>query len=180
MSEPLNLVPQSITAINTNALDATFAERLANIGIGQLLIDLANERDMFKLTLYLQQFGIPTDVLPSDMTDFEFRKLLQNILRIYRLSGTTESITSLALALGASSATIIGNAFTLDHNRQARHNTAFLYNQGREYRSFAVDVKVVGVGLDSRTTFETSFRKLFRVFQPINIYLRHIYFYVTL
>lgn len=66
----MDLVPQSIAGRNTLALDKTFANRLSNLGVGQLLIDLSTERDMVKLTLYLQQFGIQIEVLPSDMNEF--------------------------------------------------------------------------------------------------------------
>lgn len=170
------LVPQSISARNTDALDSTFAQRFNSIGVGQLLIDLERETDMLKLTLYLQQFGIPTDVLPSDMNEFEFRKFLQNILRIYRLSGTVESIASLAIAIGASDALVAKNAFILDHNLQAVHNSQHLYNMGMEHRSFSVDVIVSGISDDRKIAFTTSFRKLFKLFQPVSIYLRDILF----
>lgn len=170
----MNLIPDSISAPNTEALDATFADRLTNLGTRQLLIDLATERDPIKLTLYLQQFGIPIELLPSDLSDFEFRRLLQHILRIYRLSGTTESIVSLALALGASTAGVKRNAFVLNHTRQARHDGLFRHNQGREYRSFSVDVCISGVA--DHKAFETSYRKLFQLFQPVSIHLRHLIF----
>lgn len=109
----MELVPASILGCNTSALDATFAERLENLGIGQLLIDLENERDTVKLTLYLHQFGIPLAMLPADITDFQFRRLLQGILRIYRLSGTPASIIALGEALGASTAEITRDAWLL-------------------------------------------------------------------
>lgn len=178
----MDLVPQSIAGRNTLALDKTFANRLSNLGVGQLLIDLSTERDMVKLTLYLQQFGIPIEVLPSDMNEFEFRKLLQNILRIYRLSGTKESIVSLAVALGATSAGADRDAFTLDYTRQATHDALFCYNRGREYCSFAIDVRVSGFGIDAdrtnaaRAKFEASYRKLFKLFQPVSIHLRNVIF----
>lgn len=175
-SNEINLVPQSILARNTDAIDATFTDRLNYIGAGQLLIDMENERDMFKLTLYMQQFGIPSDVLPSDMTDFEFRNLLQNILHIYHLSGTIESMQLLAIALGATGTTIIRNAFTLDYDCQSRHNQQFRYNQGREYRSFVVDATISGVSEVSRVKFESTYRKLFKVFEPVSVFLRGVGF----
>lgn len=168
----MNLVPSSILGRNTSALDATFAERLENLGVGQLLVDLENERDTVKLTLYLHQFGIPLEMLPADMTDFQFRRLLQGILRIYRLSGTPASIIALGEALGASLVEITRDAFTLDHDRQARHNGLFHYDQGREYRSFSIDVTVAGVTADQRAYFEFTFRRLYKLFQPAGLHLR--------
>lgn len=168
----MNLVPSSIIGRNTAALDTTFAERLKNIGVGQLLIDLENERDTVKLTLYLLQFGIPLEMLPADMTDFQFRRLLQGILRIYRLSGTLASVVALGEALGASSVEIVRNAFALDHAPQARHDGLFHYDQGREYRTFSIDVTVTGVTADQRGYFETTFRRLYNLFQPAALHLR--------
>lgn len=168
----MELVPSSILGRNTTALDATFAERLENLGIGQLLIDLENERDTVKLTLYLHQFGIPLEMLPADMTDFQFRRLLQGILRIYRLSGTPASIIALGEALGASSVEIVRNAFVLDHASQARHDGLHHYDQGREHRAFSIDVTVAGVTVDQRGYFETTFGRLYKLFQPAGLHLR--------
>lgn len=168
------LIPQSIQAPNTIAIDQTFAERLKSIGVNQLLIDLINERDIRKLSLYLQQFGIPIELIPSEMNDLQFRSLLQNVLHIYRLSGTTKSIAMLGSATGATKIDIIKNTFILDHNRQSYHNHSYKYNQGKDYKHFAISLEVYGIPTSLQSSFTTTFTQLFYTFEPINIYLKSI------
>ena len=97
----MTLVPESIQAANTTALDLTFRQRIINMNSGQLRIDIENERDLVKLGLWLEQFGIPIELLPTDLEKFAFRELLQEVLKIYRFSGTAVSISLLAKALQA-------------------------------------------------------------------------------
>lgn len=169
----MELVPESVQGANTLALDHTLLERLSSIAVDRLAIDLERENDMRKLTLYLQQFGIPLELI-SDLGEIQFRDLLQRVLVICRLSGTTRSIELLAEAMGATSAVVVRNAFTLDHSSQAFHNKLYRYDCGQEYRSFSVDVKVKGVGTTEIEAYSTAFRRLFSVFQPVSVHLRNI------
>ncbi|MEG1649227.1 MAG: hypothetical protein RR277_04985 [Rikenellaceae bacterium] len=168
------LIPQSIQAPNTIAIDETFAERLKSIGVNQLLIDLTNERDIKKLSLYLQQFGIPIELLPNKMNDLQFRSLLQNVLHIYRLSGTIKSISMLASAIGATKIEIIKNAFILCHNRQSYHNRSYQHNKGKNYKHFAISMKIQGIPTSLQPSFTSTLTQLFYLFEPINIYLESI------
>lgn len=172
----MDLIPESIKGSNTQALDRTFLERLMNLGVDQLSIDFANENDMTKLSLWLQQFGIPVELLPDDMDGFTLRDLLPRMVKIYNLSGTDVSIGLLALALGADGAEVMRGSFTLDYNSLARHDGLFQYNQGREYRSFAIDVKLRGIDEGKRAGYETTLRKLHNLFEPVHLYLRAIIF----
>lgn len=171
----MTLIPESIQATNTSALDLAFRQRLINMNSAQLRIDIENERDLVKLGLWLEQFGIPTEFLPKDLEKFAFRELLQQVLKIYRLSGTTVSISLLAKALQADEATVAQN-YTVCYNGQIRHNGQFRYDNGREYQSFAVDVHVAGVLEERKAEFENLFRKLFQVFEPVGIFLRDVNF----
>lgn len=172
----MDLIPESIKGNNTQGLDQTFLERLLTLGVGQLSIDFANERDMTKLSLWLQQFGIPTELLPEELDAFTLRDLLPLTIRIYNLSGTETSIRLLAQALGASGVEIVRDSFALDHDRQACYDGLFHYNLGREYRSFAVSVNVSGVPTGKSAAYETAFRKLFKFFEPAHLYLNRVNF----
>lgn len=169
----MELVPESIQGTNTLGLDQTFLARLSSIAAERLAIDLEHENDMRKLTLYLQQFGIPVELLP-DLGAIQFRDLLQRVLRIYRLSGTPRSIELLAEAVGATSARVVRNAFVLDHAGQALHNGMHLYDAGRQHRSFCVDVKVKGVSETELPAYTGTLRSLFRLFQPVSVHLRDV------
>lgn len=169
----MELIPESIQGTNTLSLDRTFLMRLSSIAAERLAIDLEHENDMLKLTLYLQQFGIPVELLP-DLGMIQFRDLLQRVLRIYRLSGTPRSIELLAEALGATSVTVVRNAFQLDHARQALHDGRHCYDAGRQHRSFCVDVKVRGISEAEWPTYTATFRHLFRLFQPVSVHLRDV------
>lgn len=169
----MELVPESIQGTNTLALDQTFLARLSSIAADRLAIDLEHETDMLKLTLYLQQFGIPVELLP-DLGMIQFRDLLQRVLRIYRQSGTPHSIELLAQAVGATSAKVVRNAFVLDHSGQALHNGMHLYDAGRQHRSFSIDVQVQGISTAELPAYTATFRSLFRLFQPVSVHLRNV------
>lgn len=170
------LIPESIQDNNTLALDQVFRQRLANTNPEQLRIDIENERDMIKLGLWLEQFGIPTELLPKDLEEFAFRKLLQEVLKIYRLSGTTVSISLLAKALQASDTFVSKDGYTVCYDNQVRYNGQLRHDAGQEFASFVVDVHVDGVSEERKADFENTFRKLFQVFQPVGIHLRDINF----
>lgn len=172
----MELVPESIQGTNTLGLDGTFQERLISMGVGQLIIDFANEIDMLKLSLWLEQFGVPPELLPENIDELAMRDLLRLITRIYKTSGTDTSIKLLAVALGAESAEVVRHAFVLDHDGQARHNGMFQYDVGREYRSFAVDVNVYRVMAIRQPDYEVAFRKMFQHFQPVHLFLRDVVF----
>ncbi len=169
----MELIPESIQGTNTLGLDRTFLMRLSSIAVEQLAIDMEHENDMLKLTLYLQQFGIPVELLP-DLGTIQFRDLLQRVLLIYRLSGTPRSIELLAEAVGATSAKVVRNTFVLDHSVQALYNSMHLYDAGRQHRSFCVDVKIKGVSETELPTYTATFRSLFRVFEPVSVHLRDV------
>lgn len=171
----MTLIPESIRANNTTGLDLTFRQRIINMNPGQLRIDIENERDLVKLGLWLEQFGIPMELLPADLEKFAFRELLQQVLKIYRFSGTTVSVSLLARALQAEEARV-ERSYTVCYDGQVRYDGRFRYDDGREYRSFSVDVHVTGILEERKTEFESMFRKLFQVFEPVGIFLRDVNF----
>lgn len=172
----MELVPESVQGNNTLALDHTFKQRLINTGPSQLRIDIENERDMVKLGLWLEQFGIPMELLPEDLSEFAFRELLQEVLKIYRLSGTSVSICLLAKALQVTDVSVSRNCYELCHTCEAHYNGQFRHDVGSEFRAFVLDVQVDGVREEKKPDFENTFRKLFRVFEPVGLYLRDINF----
>jgi len=171
----MTLIPESIQANNTIGLDLTFRERIINMNPGQLRIDIENERDLVKLGLWLEQFGIPMELLPDNLEKFAFRELLQQVLKIYRFSRTTVSISLLARALQAEEAQVEGS-YTVCYDRQVRYNGQFRHDDGQEYESFAVDVHVIGILEERKVEFEGLFRKLFQIFEPVGIFLRDVNF----
>lgn len=171
----MTLIPESIQANNTTGLDLAFRERIINMNPGQLRIDIENERDLVKLGLWLEQFGIPMELLPADLEKFAFRELLQQVLKIYRFSGTTVSVSLLAKALQAEEAQV-ARSYTVCYDGQVRYDGRFRYDDGREYRSFSVDVHVTGILEERKAEFESMFRKLFQVFEPVGIFLRDVNF----
>lgn len=172
----MDLIPESINGDNTQALDKTFLERLINLGVDQLSIDFSHESDPVKLSLWLEQFGIPPELLPGNLDTFTLRDLMPLTIKIYNLSGTDTSIRLLAQALGAESAQIVRDSFILHHNNEARHDGLFQHNQGKEYRSFAIDVKIWGISVAGRAGYEDTFRKLFQLFEPVHLHLRAVLF----
>lgn len=171
----MTLVPESIKATNTKALDLTFKRRIVNLNPDQLRIDIENERDLVKLGLWLEQFGIPMEFLPTDLEKFAFRELLQQVLKIYRFSGTTVSVSLLAKALQAE-VVEVEKSYSICYDGQARYNGLFWHDDGQEYVSFAIDVHISGVLEERKAEFESLFRKLFQVFEPVGVFLRDVNF----
>lgn len=172
----MTLIPESIEGYNTLAVDLTFKNRLINTGPGQLCIDIEKEKDLVKLGLWLEQFGIPSELLPDDLEQFAFRELLQKVMRIYRLSGTTVSVVLLAEALQAGEAKVAKDCYTVCYDGQIRYNGQFRHDDGKEFNSFVVDVHVSGIREERRSEFETPFRELFKVFEPVGLWLRDVNF----
>lgn len=172
----MELVPESLQGNNTLALDHTFKQRLIGAGPAQLLIDIENERDMVKLGLWLEQFGIPVELLPKDLGEFAFRELLQEVLKIYRLSGTSVSICLLAKALQVIDVSVSRDCYQLCYTGEVCYNGQLRHDAGGEFRTFVVDVHVDGVRPEKKPEFENTFRKLFQVFEPVGLHLRDVNF----
>lgn len=170
------LVPESIQGSNTTAIDLTAAERIRQLQVKSLKIDIENEEDLFKLTLLAEMFGVPKHLLPDDLTDFQFRDLLRRLRQICNLSGTRESIRLIAQALLGEQVEVQTDVFILDHSQPAYYNGRYKYDAGKEFRAFSVSVKVAGVPPEKQPVWEEMFRNLFNTFQPVSIYLQAVEF----
>lgn len=169
----LELLPESVSASNTIALEHTFAFQLIGLNVDQISIDLVGERDMVKLTMLLQQFGVPIDMLPDDMSDFALRELLSKVIKIHKTSGTLESMQLMAEAIGGRIVSI-NQDYHLRHNGDAVHNELYLYNAGREYEKYSLTIIIDGVGETRRSRFDKLFKQLFTTFQPVSLWLSDI------
>lgn len=152
------LTPESIQGSNTLALERIWVERLQSLPIGTLSINFDTEQDSLKLTMWLEQFGVPREFLPAEMNDFRLRELLKKAIKMYRLGGTVDGIKALAEALGASDVTVHTGAYESSLTRNDFSVSLLVYIPDREkYASF-------------RDTFE----KLFKVFSPISLWANDI------
>lgn len=168
----MELVPESIQGDNTLALDHAFKLRLINTCPDQLKIDIENERDMVKLGLWMEQFGIPKELLPDDLSEFRFRELLQEVLKIYNLSGTTVSVQLIAKAIGAGEVGIEVSVFDLRYSGEASYDGVCCHRES-DFRTFAIDIHL-DLAEEKREGFEALFKKLFYTFEPVGIHLREI------
>ena len=170
-----HIVPESIQTTSTIALDETFEARMSLIRSEQLYIDLANETNMVKLQLWLEMFGISLDAIPEGLTTAEYQRLLQNIIIIYRLSGTKRSIQLLGTVLGATSV-VVNQNYILKHNGTASYNGIWKYDSGKLFRLFIVSLDLTGIATADRPAFIDKLRKLFEVFEPMWVWLESISF----
>lgn len=171
----MTIVPESIQTVKTIALDETYEARLALLRPEQLYIDLANETNQTKLQLWLEMFGISIDSIPSGLTTDEYQRLLQNIVIIYRLSGTKRSIKLLCTVLGATSVEIKQD-YVLRHNSTASYNGLWGYDAGKLHGLFIVKLEVTGIAPELQATFIAKLKKLFEVFEPMWIWLESVVF----
>ena len=170
-----HIVPESIQTTSTIALDETFEARMSLIRPEQLYIDLANETNMVKLQLWLEMFGISLDAIPEGLTTAEYQRLLQNIIIIYRLSGTKRSIQLLGTVLGATSV-IVNQYYVLKYNGTASYNGLWNYDSGKLHRQFVISLEVSGIASANRPAFILKLKKLFEVFEPLWVWLESISF----
>lgn len=170
-----HIVPESIQTISTIALDETYETRLSLMRPEQLYIDLAHETSITKLQLWLEMFGISLDAIPEGLSTAEYQRLLQNIIIIYRLSGTKRSIQLLGTVLGATSV-VVNQTYILRHDGTASYNGLWNYDSGNLHRHFTVSLDVSGVADAERPAFIDKMSKLFEVFEPMWIWLESISF----
>ncbi|MCT4638958.1 MAG: hypothetical protein N4A72_14750 [Bacteroidales bacterium] len=169
------MLPDSIKTDFTNALYSVFNDRLKQLNIESLKIDPQNEKDIYKLDLWLQMFGIPREILPSDLSAISLRAFLQKIQTITRQAGTPRSVELLCEAIGASKATI-KYEYVNRHNSESRYNSQQKYDAGAQYKKFAITVEVSGVESSRRDWYKTTLEKMFLLFIPARIYLEVLTF----
>lgn len=152
------LTPESIQGDNTLALERAWVERLQALPINGLSINFDTEQDSLKLSLWLEQFGVPRAFLPDDMDDFRLREILKKAIKMYRLGGTVEGITALAEALGASNVTVHTGAYESSLTRN----------------DFSVSLLIYIPDDKTYYAFCAAFETLFRLFSPISLWLNDV------
>jgi hypothetical protein len=170
-----HIVPESIQIPSLIALDETCEARQSLIRPEQLYIDLAHETNMTKLQLWLEMFGISMNSIPEGLSTAEYQRLLQNIIIIYRLSGTKRSIQLLGTVLGATGV-VVNQTYILKHDSIASYNGLWNYDSGRLHRHFSVSLEVSGITEGDRPAFIEKLSNLFEVFEPMWIWLESINF----
>lgn len=168
----MQLLPESITTSKTAALDTAWAQRLALLRYTQLKVDFSTEINAQKLVMWLEMFGISPEALEQDLTADEYRRLLQNVILIFKLSGSIRSVELLCTVLGATSAKV-RFTYVTRHDTRIGYNGLYRYDKGAQYQQFAVSVDVAGVV--DLAAFEAKLKRLFAVFEPMWIYLERVY-----
>ena len=163
------LEPESIRTTKTKAIDETWAERLSVMRYAQLQINFETEPNIKKLELWLEMFGLDPEMLKQGLNTDEYRLILQNIILIFRLSGTAKSIELIAQALGATSTRPI-------YKYVLYYNGDYFYDAGGVYRLSAITIEATGVSAEKQESFVLKMRKLFELFEPMWIYLEGIDF----
>ncbi len=169
------LEPQSISTNQTAAIDNTWAERLTLLRHNQLQIDFRTETSVQKLEMWLEMFGTSPEVLQQGLTTEEYRRLLQVVIQIFRLSGTPRSIELIAQALGATSSKLL-HKYILTHSGVIAYNGDYFYDSGGANRVSVITIEVRGVLAENQAGFLTKMKNLFVIFQPMWIYLEGIDF----
>lgn len=170
-----HIVPESIQSITTIALDETYEARHSLLRPEQLYINLAHETNTTKLQLWLEMFGISLNAIPEGLSTAEYQRLLQNIIIIYRLSGTKRSIQLLGTVLGATRL-VINQTYILKYDGTASYNGLWNYDSGLLHSHFVVSLEVSGIDIADRPAFIDKLSKLFEVFEPMWIWLESISF----
>ena len=169
------LEPASIRNERTAAIDSTWAERLSLLRYSQLRIDFQTETSVQKLELWLEMFGTSPEVLQQGLTTEEYRRLLQVVIQIFRLSGTPKSIELIAQALGATSSRLL-QKYILYYGGIIAYNGDYYYDSGGANRVSVITIEVRGVSLENQAGFLTKMKNLFIIFEPMWIYLEGIDF----
>jgi hypothetical protein len=171
----MQLLPESIAKTTTTALDKTWATRLELLRYELLKVDLLTETNETKLSMWLEMFGVALSDIPDSLTTAEYQRLLRYIIIIFRLSGTKRSIELLSFILGATEVEIVQD-FTIYYNSMISYDGQYRYDGGELNRPFVVSLTVTGIPSAEYAAFELKFRQLFRIFEPVWIYLKGIIF----
>ena len=169
------LEPESIRTPKTKAIDESWAERLSLLRYNQLQINFGTETNITKLELWLEMFGLSPEALQQGLSTEEYRRLLQSVILIFRLSGTPKSIELIAQALGATSTKPVYK-FVLYYNGEVNYNGDYYYDSGGIYRLSAITIEVTGVLPEDQPAFLGKMKNLFNLFEPMWIYLEGIDF----
>lgn len=166
----MTLIPESIATRKTTALDETWESRLALLRYSQLKIDFQNETSTEKLQMWLEMFGGTIDeTVVSTFTLDEYRRLLQSIILLFKLSGTVRSVELLGYVLGATSVTV-SFLFSVKYDGKILYDGSYSYDSGAGFKKYCVSVEVDGV--DDISAFRQKLQMLFEIFEPawINLY----------
>lgn len=169
------LEPESIRNNLTTAVDETWEARLGVLKYQQLRINFATEQDIAKLELWLEMFGVDPLVVKQGLTTDEYRKILQNVLLIFRLSGTPRSIELIAQALGAQSTKILYK-YVLKLDGTWLLDGSYFLDSGGLYSKLSIMVHVTGVLPGEQEAFSTKLKNIFNLFEPAVLYLQGIEF----
>jgi hypothetical protein len=169
------LEPESIRTSRTKAIDESWAERLSLLRYNQLLINFEIEPNIEKLELWLEMFGLDPEILQQGLTTDEYRRILQSIILIFKLSGTPKSIELIAQALGATSTRPLYK-YVLYYDGEIDYRGDYYYDAGGVYRASAITIEATGVAPENQESFIEKMKKLFELFQPMWIYLEGIEF----
>lgn len=169
------LEPESIRTNKTTAIDETWAERLSLLRYNQLKINFETEQSITKLELWLEMFGLDPQAVQQGLTTDEYRRLLQSVILIFRLSGTPKSIELLAQALGAASTRPVYK-YMLYYNGEITYSGDYYYDSGGIYRLSSITIEATGVLPEKQPEFLTKMKNLFNLFEPMWIYLEGIDF----
>lgn len=171
----MGLEPESIRNSRTTAVDETWAARLAILKYEQLRINFSTEQDITKLELWLEMFGLDPEVVKQGLTTDEYRKILQNVLIIFRLSGTPKSIELIAQALGAQSTKILYK-YVLKLDGTWNLDGSYYLDSGGLFSKLSITVQVTGVSPENQEAFSIKLKNIFNLFEPAVLYLQGIEF----
>jgi hypothetical protein len=170
----MQLLPESVRSTSTTALDATWATRIELLRYERLAIDLLTETNATKLEMWLEMFGVSKSSFEGLSTE-EYKRLLQYIIVILRLSGTPKSIKLLGLVLGATSVTIVQD-YTFKYDGAWSFDGSNLFDGGDITKRFIIRLTITGIAPENRESFIEKLRRLFEVSQPVWIYLERVDF----
>ena len=170
------LEPESIRTATTKAIDEAWAARLSLLRYDQLKIAFQNEFSIEKLELWLEMFGLSKNLIPSGLSVAEYQRLLQFIIRIFKSSGTVESLKLIGYVLGAS-AVRVDQDYLFNYDGESLYDGSTLYDGGDLVRQYIVRITINEILPDARTAFSAKYKELFDVSQPSWLYLKSIDFY---
>ena len=154
----MTYIPESLHDTTMPLLDEIFGETLDTLPAADVIIDFERENDAVKLTYWLEQFGVPRELIPDNMSEFRLLELLKKAIRMYRLGGTAEGIKTLAEALGAEQVSVHTGAY----------GSSILPN------GFSVSLLIGSYSHETYDTFRGALETLFPIFCPISLWLNDV------
>lgn len=184
-------LPESIRTTLNEALNGTHQAIPDRLALWTLSMDFNREKNMRKLYLWLDMFGIPEALINLPFEPNEMNLLIKAMKKIKTHSGTKQAVKEIAIALGGTNVVVSEvtdfvlkyDGFTVsifgddDTTTQSQFNGYYTHDAAASVNRYLVDVTAnfdEVANKRNKIEFKQRFKSIFMHTQPARISVRKI------